>query len=290
VLTIQDAAGIWLSGVRDALTLDQCIVFLAKSKVIRFRTLQCFMLNGVIFLGSILLFNWAIDPALNVLRRLVQDDDAWATEFVGSSFSVLYKVLWIYPIYCISFILNTVMYQEVADSALTLTHRQPPPSALPLFERLIDETFRVLLNLVYVIQINLLYYLPVVGAPLYFVHSCWLASIYCFEYRWVHQRWDSNRRLDYFEKNWLYFAGFGFPVSFVSFLCPRFVDAGVFALLFPICILTATAAEPRELKKPARLRRLPIFFVVQGTSCLVLRFFEGRLAVPPRAGEAATRR
>lgn len=220
-----------------------------------------------------------------------QEDDAWAAEFVASSFSMLYKVLWIYPIYCISFVLNTVMYQEVADSALTLTHRQPPPSALPLFERLIDETFRVLLNLVYVIQINLLYYLPVVGAPLYFVHSCWLASIYCFEYRWVHHRWDSKKRLDYFEENWLYFAGFGFPVSFVSFLCPRFVDAGVFALLFPICILTASAAEPRELKKPARLRRLPIFFVVQGTSCLVLRFFEGRLAVPSRAGrgEAAPR-
>jgi len=236
------------------------------------------MLNGVIFLGSIILFNWAIDPALGILRRLVQDDEAWATNFVGSSFSVLYKVLWIYPIYCISFVLNTVMYQEVADEALALFQQQPSAAAPPL-ARLIDETFRVLLNLVYIIQINLLYYLPIFGPALYFLHSCWLASIYCFEYRWVHLRWGSNARLDYFERHWLYFAGFGFPVSVVSFLCPRFVDAGVFALLFPLCILTATTAEPRALKAaPAPFRRLPIFVAVQGVSCLVLRHFEGRLA------------
>jgi etoposide-induced 2.4 mRNA len=236
------------------------------------------MLNGVIFLGSILFFNWAIEPALSMLRRLLQEEEAWATDFIGASFSVLYKVLWIYPIYCISFVLNTVMYQEVADGALVLLKQRPSAAAPPL-DRLIDETFRVLLNFVYIIEINVLYYLPVVGPPLYFVHSCWLASIYCFEYRWVHLRWKTEVRLDYFERHWLYFAGFGFPVSVVSFLCPRFVDAGVFALLFPLCILTATTAEPQAIKTaPAPLRRLPIFMVVQGVSCRILRIFEGRIS------------
>lgn len=287
---LQDALGVWISGVRDALTLHQCVFFLARSRVIRLRTLQCFMLNGVIFLGSILFFNCAIDPALGVLRRLVQDEEAWATDFVGSSFAVLYKVLWIYPIYCISFVLNTVMYQEVADSALNLLEEKPAEGSPPL-ARLIHETFRVLQSLVYIIEINLLYYLPFVGPPLYFVHSCWLASIYCFEYRWVHLRWGSNRRLDYFEQHWLYFAGFGFPVSCVSFLCPRFIDAGVFALLFPLSILTAARAEPRPLKASS-IRRLPIFIAVQGISCMVLRAFEGRLATAAStaaAGNSETR-
>jgi len=281
----REAATVWLSGVRDAVTMHQCVFFLARSEVIRLRSLQCFMLNGVIFLGSILLFNWAVDPVLSVMRRLVQDDEVWATDFVAASFSVLYKVLWIYPIYCISFILNTVMYQEVADSALGLLQHKPSRPAPPL-ERLINEAFRVLLNLVYIIETNLLYYVPVAGPSLYFIHSCWLASIYCFEYRWVHQRWTSNERLDYFERHWLYFAGFGFPVSFVSFLCPRFIDAGVFALLFPVFVLTASNAEPKELQSwPTPLRRLPVFAAVQGSSCLMLRLFEGRLTGPaPDAG------
>lgn len=223
------------------------------------------------------MFNWAIEPALGILRRLVQDDQVWATDMVGSSFSVLYKVLWIYPIYSISFVLNTVMYQEIADEALALG-KERPAAAQGLLDRLSDETFRVLQNLVYIVEINLLYYLPLVGPALYFLHSCWLAAIYCFEYRWVHLRWRSNARLDYFERHWLYFAGFGFPVSTVTFLCPRFVDAGVFALLFPLCILTATTAEPRALKlAPAPIRSLPIFIAVQGVSNLVLRYFEGGL-------------
>ena len=71
--------------------LHRCIYFLARSETIRFRslglkmqlvavrflpfvrTLQCFVLNGVIFLGSILLFNFCVEPALSVLKRLIQD-------------------------------------------------------------------------------------------------------------------------------------------------------------------------------------------------------------------------
>lgn len=266
--------------------LHECVFFLARSETIRFRTLQCFTLNGVIFLGSILFFNCAVGPLLGVLRHLVHEDEVWATEFVAAALSALYKVLWIYPIYCISFILNTVMYQEIADSALAL-RRSQAPSNMPALDRLINEAFRVLLNLVYIIEMDLIFYIPFIGPPLYFLHSCWLASIYCFEYRWVHLRWTSNARLDYFERHWLYFAGFGFPVSLVSFLCPRFVDAGVFALFFPLCLLTATAAEPKPLRAlPTPVRRLPVFVVVQGVSCYLLRLFEVRLR--PASGETRT--
>jgi len=282
VACVHEGVTVWFSGVRDALMLHQCVFFLAKSEVIRFRTLQCFMLNGVIFLGSILLFNFAIDPALGFLQKLVQDDLAWGAGFISVFFSVLYKMLWIYPIYCISFVLNTVMYQEVADSALALLLHKPLKVTPPL-ERLINETFRVLLYFVFIVEMTVLYYIPFVGPSIYFVHSCWLASIYCFEYRWSHQHWASSVRLEHFEQHWLYFAGFGFPVSFVSFLCPRFIDAGVFALLFPLCILTATTAEPRALKRaPALFQRLPLFCVVQGASCKMLRVFEGRLTGPVR--------
>eukprot|EP00931_Biecheleriopsis_adriatica_P003912 TRINITY_DN105660_c0_g1_i1.p1 TRINITY_DN105660_c0_g1~~TRINITY_DN105660_c0_g1_i1.p1 ORF type:complete len:334 (-),score=64.69 TRINITY_DN105660_c0_g1_i1:52-1026(-) len=275
---LQEAGMVWIAGVKDALMLHQCVFFLARSEKIRYRTLQCFMLNGVIFLGSIVFFNFAIEPARSIMRRLVQEDEAWATDFIASSFSVMYKLLWIYPIYCISFVLNTLMYQEVADSALALLQHTPPARATQHLERLIHETWRVLVNAVYLLQMYLLFYVPVVGPALYFLQSCWMASIYCFEYRWVHQRWTSNARLDYFERHWLYFAGFGFPVSFVSLLCPRFIDAGVFALFFPLFVLTATRAEPKALQQcPELLRKLPLFAAVQGVSTRFIRFFEGHL-------------
>lgn len=279
-VALSDAFTVWRLGVLDAVSLHRCLVFFVKSELVRVRTVQCFILNGVIFLGSIILWNNVVAPALSFLLRLSADGDESSTaEFIVDLFAVLYKVLWIYPIYCVSFILNTVMYQDVANRALVLCKQQDHPRQVAFMKRLIDEIFRVLLNLVYIIEMNLLYYVPFVGPPIYFVHSCWLASMYCFEYRWVHLRWSSNARLHYFEQNWLYFAGFGFPVSVLSFMCPRFIDTGVFALLFPLCILTSAPAQPQELKEaPKIIRRLPIFSVVQTCSCFVLRLVEGRLS------------
>lgn len=280
----QEAFTIWCAGVQDALAVHRCVYFLARSKAIRVRALQCFLLNGVIFLGSIVLFNWALEPALCVLRSIIQDDEffgTWATDFIGVSVSLMYKILWIYPIYCISFILNTVMYQDIADSAFSMLQQKKPKETPPL-ARLIEEAYRVMVTLAYIVEMDLLYLVPMVGPALYFVHSCWLASVYCFEYRWVHDRWSSNARVDHFERHWLYFSGFGFPVSFVSFWCPQFIDTGVFALLFPLCVLTATTAKPQALQRsPRQLRRVPIFFVVQHASCYLLRVVERRCAAKP---------
>mmetsp|Transcript_97985 Transcript_97985/g.204401 ORF Transcript_97985/g.204401 Transcript_97985/m.204401 type:complete len:340 (-) Transcript_97985:152-1171(-) len=274
---IKEFAVVFATGVLDSVALHRCVIFLVKSETIRSRTLQCMMLNGVIFLGSIMLFSWVIEPALRGMRSLVPEEEAWVADWMGSFFSTMYQVLWIYPIYCISFVLNTVMYQEIADSALSLRKAKVSKSG-PLLDRLMNEVFRLLLNVVYIIEINLMSYLPRIGNPLFFIHSCWLGSIYCFEYRWVHLRWTSNERLECFEGHWVYFFGFGFPISLLTFFCPRFVDSGVFALFFPLCIMTAIAAEPKPLKlAPTFLKRLPVFAVVQGVSCVLLKVFEGQL-------------
>jgi etoposide-induced 2.4 mRNA len=112
------------------------------------------------------------------------------------------------------------------------------------------------------------------GMLLSLVYSSWLTSLYCFEYTWLNAGWNLNRRLEYFERHWAYFLGFGLPFTaatyFLSFLyrsdessvqgrwellenqrCPSrhrpiplFSSTGTFALFFPIFIIIATVAEP----------------------------------------------
>ena len=103
--------------------------------------------------------------------------------------------------------------------------------------------------------------------------SCWLASLYCFEYRWVYLGWNSNDRLGYFERHWMYFFGFGFPIGVLSFVSPRFIDNGIFALVFPIFILTSAIARPTELRSE-RFRRLPIFKINQYVTTFLLSRIE----------------
>lgn len=119
------------------------------------------------------------------------------------------------------------------------------------------------------------------GHPIYFVASCWLASLYCFEYRWVYLGWDSHHRLGYFERHWLYFFGFGFPIGLVSYISPKFIDTGMFALIFPIFILTSAIAKPIELKSE-RFRKLRIFFVIQHMCTFLLARLEGRIRLKTR--------
>ena len=269
----QEVAEVWWSGVQDALRIDRCLFFLAQSKTIRCRTLQCVLLNGVIFIGSILFYNWLVDPLLMFLKQLVQNDDVWATEFISGFFAVLYKVMWIYPLYGISFVLNIFMYKDIAGCALQTTKRPagstktPCTSQKDILNGAMQEPWRTVVNLVYLLQMQLLACIPVFGPLLYFLHSCWMASIYCFEYRWGHQQWSANARAEHVEGHWMYFFGFGFPVSIVTYVCPRFIDGGVFAVLFPLFVLTATDAEPKAVKCP---KKVPIFMMVQRVSCILV--------------------
>lgn len=129
---------------------------------------QCFVLNGLIFLGSIFFFDRAVIPVIHLFGEILQQTFsfgcvhvvhavhavAWTaltstrrvtqTEPGGRrarprgrvrlpavpgpspplllegkpgprSLTSAVQVLWMYPIYCISFILNTIWYQEIAD-------------------------------------------------------------------------------------------------------------------------------------------------------------------------------
>ena len=67
-----------------------------------------------------------------------------------------------------------------------------------------------------------------------------LCSLYSFEYPWTEQSVPVPDRLFRIESNWAYFAGFGTPTAVLTFFLPIYVSLGVYAMLFPFCIILAT--------------------------------------------------
>lgn len=59
-----------LDGVCDSLRLPSTIIFFLSSVTVRVRTAHCLVLNGVIFLGSILLADFVMAPTLRALLAL----------------------------------------------------------------------------------------------------------------------------------------------------------------------------------------------------------------------------
>ncbi|RQM15023.1 hypothetical protein DD237_005155 [Peronospora effusa] len=178
-------------GVQHAVSLHRILLFYLKSRLI------------------------CVSSA-KVVTTTTQVDDV--RDRVDGFVFLLYQVLWMYPIYCISFILNTIWYQEIADDAYLQLHGKPSPTAVT------DMIRWTVLS----------YLIPVIGPATSFIHLSWLYSLYCFEYKWSLAGWSLERRLAHLEQNWAYFAGFGSPFTLATFFVPNFVSKGIFALLFPV--------------------------------------------------------
>ncbi|TMW68796.1 hypothetical protein Poli38472_006264 [Pythium oligandrum] len=250
-------------GVQHAISLHRILLFYLNSRLICVSSAKCFVLNGLIFLGSIYFFDRAVIPVIHlfgeILQRSVAATPTHADDVrdrVDGFVFLLYQVLWMYPIYCISFILNTIWYQEIADDAYMQQHGKPSPS--PVADMIRDEMYRAILVAFFLLQTVLSYLLPVVGPLVSFIHLSWLYSLYCFEYKWSLAGWSLEKRLGHLEQNWAYFAGFGAPFTLATFFVPNFVSKGIFALLFPVFLLLAIACDP-PVEGDGAAQKLPVF-------------------------------
>ncbi|CAG8547198.1 6137_t:CDS:10, partial [Dentiscutata heterogama] len=181
-----------------------------------------------------------IGDALDVKSPLI-------TKILDTIVALTYQLLWVYPIFILSFVLNAMWYQEIADRAFRMYYG-PPINSRRTYPRALkvmaDEIYRALLFMNYLIVATLVYVIPVIGPIISFMYFCWIYAYYSFEYKWINQGWSLEQRIGYFEERWSYFAGFGFLFTVITFFVDQFLSAGVFALFFPLYIIMATNAIP----------------------------------------------
>jgi len=115
--------------------------------------------------------------------------------------------------------------------------------------------------------------IPRIGTGLTLVQTAWLYSLYSFEYKWSLENWGLEDRLAFCEWNWAYMLGFGFPAAVLTVFFSKFVGLALLALLFPIFIMTAIVAEPRDnsAETSRRYMRLPVFRLSKWVTTMVLR-------------------
>uniref|UniRef100_A0A0D3FW15 Protein EI24 homolog n=1 Tax=Oryza barthii TaxID=65489 RepID=A0A0D3FW15_9ORYZ len=111
------AAVLWLAGFLQAARLHRVVSFCASSRPLSARIAQCFLLNGFIFLGSLLTLKSVVIPILSWIlpgdcsqlqeQHLCDHTVAVATySFLRSVLIQIFYVLWFYPLYIFSFVLS----------------------------------------------------------------------------------------------------------------------------------------------------------------------------------------
>ena len=183
-------------------------------------------MNGALFLGSILFFEYIILTFIfhkkNIHFALWQ-----------STLSFAYYLFWIYPICILSYILCNRFYSDIGNASYFIFVGHPRPSSDNVFNALAISSFRLCFLGIWFLLTLGLSFLPIVGRYLSFLSYAWMSSYYCFEYGWTCSGLNLEKRLELLELRAFYHLGFGFSITLVSFLFFSPLNQALYALLFP---------------------------------------------------------
>ncbi|GAA5798218.1 hypothetical protein HPULCUR_003618 [Helicostylum pulchrum] len=188
--------------------------------------LTMFLLNGVIFLGAIVFLETVYPTAT----------------FLGCTWVSLLG----YPTYIILLVINGKFLDTVALKSYHIqAKQQKQKTTASVVETMASTILTIILYLNAGIFAALLYKLPFIGLISSFLMNCIISSYYCFEYQWIYQGWNLEKRLSYMEKHWAYFLGFGFPATVITFFLTFLRSGAVFSIIYPFFIIMSMMAVPK---------------------------------------------
>jgi len=262
------------------------------------RTLNCCLLNGCVFLLSIMLFNHAILPLveLTIYRCMGADTAKWLWNTAFPVLSYTFATFWVLPFFLLSKFVNAIWFADIADTA----YRNAGPAERPRMMNTIsvaiaDTVFTIIIETIFLFQAKafclILTPFTLMGNLVNFLHLCLLHSLYCFEYKWFNQGLELHKRLDFIETNWPYFLGFGLPLAAITSYFPSVVVSGcVFAIFFPFFIVSGNCAQIVTVDEEIKLRIFHPTIVI--SNCILAKTFQqdSRSTPPPPASKLRLRR
>uniref|UniRef100_A0A0E0KQU4 Uncharacterized protein n=1 Tax=Oryza punctata TaxID=4537 RepID=A0A0E0KQU4_ORYPU len=276
------AAVLWLAGFLQAARLHRVVSFCASSRPLSVRIAQCFLLNGFIFLGSLLTLKSVVIP---ILLWILPED---CSQLQGQLLCDRTVAVATY---------SFLRYNDIAKHALDVVKRKSLDATKALDAHTISESterpegfdevaigigeqvYSILLLTIFFIEVSVIGYIPYFGKPMNFLLLSLMYAYYCFEYKWNFFAVSLNERLDFFESNWAFFAGFGSPCVLPIFFFSPLTSYGVMAILYPLFVLTAAGTQAEKVidqLKPShggKLQRIPVFFIAKRLTTQVLQLF-----------------
>lgn len=141
-----------------------------------------------------------------------------------------------------------------------------------------EKVYSILLLSIFWLEIFATGYIPYIGQSVSFLLYSWMYAYYFFEYKWDYSELSFDERLDFFESNWAFFAGFGTPCVLATFFFPLLENLAVFAICFPLFVMTAARTNAEQVVDSLRRSsggpgKCKIFFVANNSSTMVVQFF-----------------
>ena len=241
-------------GIQDSLlSCGKTVKLLKRNSELRSKLMQCFLLNGVVFMLSLLLFEWLLVPVVLVIAP------SETSHWIDMTLTGVFRVLWVLPLYLISRLLNVFWYQEIADLVYqsVRTGRAARTKSVSISEQIADIIYSVIVQCVFLVQASAVGSIPVLGFVLQVLHMALVYSLYAFEYVWMNQGLGVIRRVALIHNNWAYFTGYGAIMALVIASANNyFMGVCLFSIMFPILIVSCHLTK---LQSKVKYTPLPLF-------------------------------
>lgn len=248
-----------VSGANDSLRCGWAAVSLLRDAAFQ----RLFLHNVGLFLGSYALFTlWVIPNVQAEAALLGSSFFASFLAFLFGSPSTILLVCWLVPLYLYSVFCNAVWHDAIATRMLQQPKKRvaavassPTPSS-----GIADAVYRVVVyNAMLGLSVLSAYVPFYVGPVLQAVLYSLLYGSYCFEFKWKAEGWSAEECLEYLDQRWLYFVGFGSPLTLLGYTQASFFSAyPLTSVLVPIFCISAFSAIPTKqtIVPPLRFRQV----------------------------------
>uniref|UniRef100_A0AC35TU27 Etoposide-induced protein 2.4 n=1 Tax=Rhabditophanes sp. KR3021 TaxID=114890 RepID=A0AC35TU27_9BILA len=154
-------------------------------------------------------------------------------------------------------IFSVLWHSDISNAALRYLNATQTNSRV-IFKSA-DFLYSIIIEIVFGLQIVLIYYLPaVINIPV-FIHCCLLNALYCFEYSWMSADIKCSERVEKIHKSWPYFIGFGLLLTSPTlYVQSSIVNNCIFAALFPFFIISGYLSNDKAPIRSA-ICRIPFF-------------------------------
>lgn len=114
--------------------------------------MQCCLLNGGLFLLSIIFFNHILLPILELLITRFTDASIW--NYIHLTLNWIFSCIWIVPLFILSKIFNFFWFQDIADA--TYQFRRGNPTLIPSISLLLaDVVFSLIVQSLFIFQVRI---------------------------------------------------------------------------------------------------------------------------------------
>jgi len=257
-------AKVWFAGLSDAFAVGRIISIVSRSPKVRTTVKNCFLLNGLLLLGSYFIYEYLVGPGI----KSILPTEKFGVHYI---FSTVYYVCWVYPVYVFSYVVNLAWYNDIAQHAFSVSgHTTEDKIGDSIGKKVSDIVYDLglcgcfmIVTLAISAFLSYVFSLEVTADVLKFIQLSWLYAFYCFDCKWsLRGKWGITKRVQVFETYWVYMLGFGTPFTLAFFFFPYLVSNGIFALLYPLFLILSVRAKPQKTDSAKYIpAQLPLFWL-----------------------------